>query len=327
MGMGHGRRFSRWEIHQVAALNIKEFIRDPESVAIVLGGGGLVGISYHIGALRALQDLGLDLNKIGLVIGTSAGSVVGAYLRKSEMMTRYANEDLSKSIPNVMHTKNAGRGEQIKLVASSVACGIQSIVRIPLVPIPPVKSLFESSGIFGLNHGKNILETELKDTWPQAPIWIVAQDLLTGARKVFGRDDFPRFYEAVLASCAIPGIYAPVKINNRLYVDGGAYSNASLDLAISAGFKNVIAIIPMGYNKNTEISRRETFIRNFALFRTSKEIDILKKNSANLVLIFPSEKVIALTDLKFMQTKNLESIKTQSYSDTLAFLRDEPTRE
>jgi NTE family protein len=48
------------------------------SLALVLGGGGIVGIAWETGLLAGLRQAGLDLSKVDLIVGTSAGSVVGA---------------------------------------------------------------------------------------------------------------------------------------------------------------------------------------------------------------------------------------------------------
>src|SRR6478672_1884140 len=51
-------------------------------VGLVLGGGGAVGAAYHAGALAALEhDLGWDARNADVILGTSAGSLVGALLR------------------------------------------------------------------------------------------------------------------------------------------------------------------------------------------------------------------------------------------------------
>jgi len=63
-------------------------------------------------------------------------------------------------------------------------------------------------------------------------------DYETGKRVVFGRAGAPfaSLSEAVMASCAIPGWFTPVKIGNRTYVDGGAVSATSIDVVSHEGF-------------------------------------------------------------------------------------------
>ena len=87
-----------------------------------------------------------------------------------------------------------------------------------------------------------------EDAWsPHPNAWIVAMDYDTGRRVAFGRADSPTasLAEAVLASCAIPGWYAPVTIGGRRYVDGGTCSPASADLLIGQGLDEVVVLAPM----------------------------------------------------------------------------------
>ena len=83
------------------------------------------------------------------------------------------------------------------------------------------------------------------DAWPERTMWIVAVDLHSGQRVVFGRDVRPRVAEAVAASCAVPGYYAPVTIEGRQYVDGGAWSIVSLDLLADQDLDLVIVSAPL----------------------------------------------------------------------------------
>jgi hypothetical protein len=76
---------------------------------------------------------------------------------------------------------------------------------------------------------------------------IIATDLDTGERTVFGRENSNKvsISLAVAASSALPIVYKPVKINGKEYIDGGMRGNASLDLAIEHGASLIICINPM----------------------------------------------------------------------------------
>lgn len=66
--------------------------------------------------------------------------------------------------------------------------------------------------------------------WPARPLWIVAVAVDDGTRRVFGRDLHPAVGHAVAASCAVPGLMRPVRVDGRLHIDGGAYSPTNADL-------------------------------------------------------------------------------------------------
>ncbi|TAL24571.1 MAG: hypothetical protein EPN99_02680 [Frankiales bacterium] len=84
--------------------------------------------------------------------------------------------------------------------------------------------------------------------WADHPaLWVCATDTTTGKRVVFGREDAPPadLAEAVAASCAVPSVYRPVRIGDRLYVDGGAWSPSNLDCVGRADLDLVICLNPL----------------------------------------------------------------------------------
>jgi NTE family protein len=84
-------------------------------------------------------------------------------------------------------------------------------------------------------------------SWPAARLWIPAVGLSDGRRVVFGRRGAPAASvpDAVAASCAIPGYFAPVEIAGRRYVDGGAWSVTNADLAAGEALDLVLILSPM----------------------------------------------------------------------------------
>src|SRR5450756_2532397 len=98
--------------------------------------------------------------------------------------------------------------------------------------------------------------------WAAHPgTWIVAMDYETGRRVPFGRRGSPpaALADSVMASCAIPGWYAPIVINRRRYVDGGTRSATSLDLFAPLRLDQVVVIAPMAsfsYDQPTTVAAR-----------------------------------------------------------------------
>ena len=80
--------------------------------------------------------------------------------------------------------------------------------------------------------GQRPLANLLGDDWPSRPLWIPATDLASGRRVVFGRDLHPPVHRAVAASAALPGFFAPARVDERVYVDGGIASPFNLDLIL-----------------------------------------------------------------------------------------------
>lgn len=221
---------------------------------------------YEIGALRAINDLLLDrtVNDFDILIGTSAGAIIASSL---------ANGISAEA----MMQANAGFHAEIRPIARKDLFNLSRnelmtrLLRLPNTVIGAwshylrhlddmsffdlLWSLLEAlpSGFYdGLalerylretiqaNHGTNNFAELEKE------LYIIATDLDTGGRAVFGRGytDAP-ISLAVAASSALPVVYKPVRIGAREYVDGGLRGNASLDLAIEHGAKLVICINPL----------------------------------------------------------------------------------
>jgi len=79
--------------------------------------------------------------------------------------------------------------------------------------------------------------------WPERRLLLSAVDALTGEVKIFDRDSGAPLVEAVAASCAVPGVWPPVTIGGRRYIDGGVRSGTHLDLA--RGCACAIALVPL----------------------------------------------------------------------------------
>ena len=83
-----------------------------------------------------------------------------------------------------------------------------------------------------------------KHEWPDRPIKIVAIDAVTGEHRVFTAEDGVDLVDVVAASCAVPGVWPPVTIEGRRYMDGGVRSPINLDVA--AGSKTILVLAPSG---------------------------------------------------------------------------------
>jgi len=240
--------------------------KDEQKTALVLAGGGLTGAVYEIGALRAVDDLLIDLNvtDFDIFVGTSAGSLVAALLANGispEVMMR----SLAGNFPDVdpikrKHIFNIRRTELLrygttfphKLTKAWVSY-LQNLRDMTLFDF--VWSLLETlpAGFYnsiGLDRyvqhviqstGKSNLFGQLdKD------LAIIATDLDSGERKIFDRSTPDvQISMAVAASSAVPIVYRPVRINGHDYIDGGLRGNASLDVAIEKGANMVVCINPM----------------------------------------------------------------------------------
>jgi NTE family protein len=188
-------------------------------VGLVLGAGGVTGDAFHRGVLRALGEKGYDARSADVVVGTSAGSMVGAFLRRPDRkLERVLREE-------TVHGRKLGRAPDLSPYLAALRRPWQArpgVLMASLLPTGRRSTDFLVSGLRS-HHGTS---------WPEQPLYIVAVRRHDGARVVFGRDDAPRtdVAHAVAASCAIPGFFHPVEISGEAYVDGGVHSPTNADV-------------------------------------------------------------------------------------------------
>lgn len=205
--------------------------------ALVLGGGGVTGIAWEIGMLAGLAAAGLDLTDADLVIGTSAGSVVGVDVRSGaalsglyDMQTRPPGEDEIYARMGAVTTA--------KYLRAMVFTARPEVARARLGKMAlRARTQPEAAR-------RRVIESRLPTLdWPAGRLQITAVEALTGRFTVFDAASGVRLLDAVGASCAVPGIWPPVTIGAKRYIDGGMRSAANADLA--SGCERVVVIAPL----------------------------------------------------------------------------------
>lgn len=204
----------------------KETIRgvsERPKVALVLGAGASKGFA-HVGVIKVLEANGIPID---MVVGTSAGSFVGSLYAYG-----YSGFDLQG-------------------IALSITRG--DIVDISI----PDKGFIKGDKV------EDFINNKIKNTPIERfkiPFHAVATDITTGKEVVFGKGNAGM---AVRASCAIPGIFRPVKIGNSTFVDGGVVSPVAVNVARMYGADIVIAVDISGDTSiNTPDSIIETIMKS-----------------------------------------------------------------
>ena len=230
-----------------------------ERWGLVLGGGGVLGGAWMVGALTALQEVvGLDPRDAELIVGTSAGSVTAALLGAGVSVDELRSHQLGEPVGSGplaaldwdYDTATGGstpRPPQ-RLVPSSVGLVTQNMSRLRRLPPTAVLAALMPEGRGSLGSVGRLVESLVPSGWsPHPGVRAVAMDLDSGKRVAFGAPDAPDadLADAVMASCAIPGWYAPVSIGGARYVDGGACSSTNVDLLAAAGLDAVYVLAPM----------------------------------------------------------------------------------
>lgn len=208
--------------------------------ALVLGGGGVAGIAWETGLLFGLAERGIDVLAADLIVGTSAGSTVAAQITSGEKLA-------------ALHDRLVfPEGESTEM---AVEFNVEQMVadwgRLMQTHAPGVE-LRAAIGSYALaaatpseRRRREVIAARLpKHEWPDHPIKIVAIDAATGEERIFTAADGVDMVDAIAASSAVPGVWPPVSIEGRRYIDGGVRSPVNLDAA--AGHDIVLVLAPSG---------------------------------------------------------------------------------
>ena len=181
--------------------------------ALVLGGGGPVGIGWQAGLITGLAEAGVGLADADFVVGTSAGSVVGAQLTSGRPLP-----DVVPPIADDAPWANSG-------------------------PTPGDVDIAE---LLANRSGATVSEDEfvahfafVGGAWPDT-FHCTSFDLEAGTFALWDKDAGVEVHRAVASSCSVPGIAPAVTIAGGHYIDGGARDMLNADLAI--GHEIVVAV-------------------------------------------------------------------------------------
>jgi NTE family protein len=212
-----------------------------QRTALVLGGGGITGIAWELGVLAGLAEAGVELSTADLVVGTSAGSVVGAQLRSGvDLEALYARQ---LEPPSQELVARLGRGTLARYgLAMLLARRDDTAFRRRVGEL--ARAAADSGRTPSEEDRRAAIASRLpRAEWSDRPLVVTAVDAVSGEFTTFGKESGVELLAAVGASCAVPGVYPPVTIDGRRYMDGGMRSAANADLA--AEYDRIVVIAPM----------------------------------------------------------------------------------
>jgi NTE family protein len=227
-------------------------LNETSTRALVLGGGGVAGVAWELGILLGLYERGVDVRGADLIIGTSAGSVVGAQISSGTALERLFAAQMMEAFRQAV----AEVGPDSKAIRARI--GAYALAA-------PTISEAER---------RDIIQARLPvQSWPPQRLLIVAVDTETGEEYIMDRASGVSLVDAVAASCAVPGIWPPVTIAGRRYMDGGVRSATNADLA--RGSDRLVILNPL----------REA--ANYLGAGTAEEAAALQREGSQVLVIAP----------------------------------------
>jgi NTE family protein len=204
--------------------------------------------------LAGLAEQGIDLSTADLIIGTSAGSVVGAQLATGvDVEQRYAAQ---LADPTGELAGSFGVSQLLRYARALVGPQDPQKVRARLGRVALTGSTVPEAERLAVIRGRLPVHE-----WPERALRITAVDVHTGEFLVLDRDSGIGLVEAVAASCAVPGVWQPVTVGGRRLMDGGMRSPTNADLATDHRRVAVLAPVVRGFNAAGGVPRQVAELR------------------------------------------------------------------
>jgi NTE family protein len=211
--------------------------------ALVLGGGGVTGIAWTTGLLLGLAEGGVDVTGADLIVGTSAGAAVGAQVATGRSLDELFERQCADE-----HQEIAAELDLEALMPIVTEMRAREGRPLDQAGLARIGTMALGASTVSEAERRAVIEARLgTDEWPAGGrLRVTAIDAAAGELVVFDGTDpaGPGLIDAVAASCAVPGVWPPVTIGDRRYVDGGVRSVANADLA--AGASPALLLAPLG---------------------------------------------------------------------------------
>ncbi|MCC5860525.1 MAG: patatin-like phospholipase family protein [Gammaproteobacteria bacterium] len=211
-------------------------LAEDERIGLVLGGGGARGAA-HVGVLKVLEEQGIAVD---VVVGTSMGAIIGALYASG-----YRAADIEQILERIdwaaALSDQPGREQlspQRKADAALIPSSLE--VGISLEGLRAPQGLIQGQNL-GLLLRQLLLHVGPLENFDHLPIPFraVAADVVTGEQVILGSGDL---VDAVRASMSVPGAFQPIRIDERLLVDGGVVDNVPIDVARAMGADRLIVV-------------------------------------------------------------------------------------
>ena len=248
--------------------------------ALVLGAGGQAGIAWEIGLSAGLSAAGLDIAHADFILGTSAGSFVGAQLGTginpqalAQMHMRAAQDPVRNRPPeppvNTDHLIEFMSKRPYDSEPSASAMAALGRIALAAKVMPEAQFLTVFAGMFGPTAA-----------WSDR-FGCCTVGAADGAFKLWRKADDVSLERAVAASCSVPGLHPPVSIQGSQWMDGGVRSWTNADLV--AGYERVLVVA---------VARGDTLAPINAML--ARERAAIEQANGTMTLIMPDAQSVEL---------------------------------
>jgi NTE family protein len=298
---------------------------------LVLGAGGVVGEAWMTGVLAGIEDgARSDLRRAEGFVGTSAGAMVAARLAAGERPRRPPG-DAARSAEESPEAADAGASERAQAPTSGLLRTAARWGWAATAPLAPLATALAApggalvrSGLLARapDAGRTLsglrAETAALGARFDGRLRICCVDKRSGRRVVFGAPGAPAasVADAVAASCAIPWVFAPVRIGDRDYVDGGVWSVTNLDAAPARRDTEVLCLDPTAALRST--------VRQALRIAVAVELQILRGRGARVHHIAPDDESAEAMGSDFMAYARAERALAAGYRQGRALTSSPP---
>lgn len=249
---------------------------------LVIGGGGPVGLAWETGLIAGLARADVNLSNAERIFGTSAGALLGARVRLASDLTQLAAPllDTRAAISEAPSTPRPSQpGGLMQIIADANSAGQDPVaIRRDFGRKALAAETMGSAAAFGMV--AQFLGVSGRQPWPERYLACTAVDAESGTFRILDSGSGEDLVASVAASCAVPGLFPPVMVEGRRYIDGGFRSFTNADLAAGHDVVVVIAV---------QTSQAPAYFAR----QLEDEISGLRADGATVVVLTPDGAAVA----------------------------------
>jgi NTE family protein len=250
--------------------------------ALVLGGGGPVGFAWESGLVAGFAKAGVDLGEADYVLGTSAGAIAGARLASGMPTAALADGPLATE-GQAVEPIRIGSLESFARMAA-LATGADAASRNPAEVRREIGAIALATETMAEPDFVEMIARELGElpaaAWPARTTYAcTAVDAQDGGFQIWDAGSGVDLRTAVTSSCSVPGLFPPITLAKRRYIDGGMRSATNADLAAGHELVVVIALVPHAMPQVARV--------------LAEEVESLQAGGSTVVTITPDDDAVA----------------------------------